>query len=133
MIDIFGLMALVLYLVLLGLFITDAIRIRVKNRKLTRDSIQLDRDNLLLLAHIEKLSDAESSKSIEQTDGFLKFVSDSRDWAFTYIEDVQLAIEAYREVADVVPLSKDMTVEQAEKLSAAYDRLMNFLPEENLL
>jgi hypothetical protein len=46
---------------------------------------------------------------------------------------VQEAIEEYRSIADVVPLSHDMTVDQAEKLSKAYDNLMDFLPKEDLI
>lgn len=90
-------------------------------------------DKAVLMMEFSNLLDKQQTKPIEETEGFLKFVSESRDWAFTYIEDVQSAIEEYREIADVVPLSKDMSVQQAEKLSATYDRLMSFLPEENLL
>jgi hypothetical protein len=85
------------------------------------------------MAHLEKLEEAKGLKSIEQTEGFMKFISESRDWAFTYIEEVQAALEEYRKIADVIPISKDMTVQQAEELSKAYDAIMSFLPEENLL
>ena len=79
------------------------------------------------------MSVGNQNKSLEQTEGFVKFISESREWAFVYIENVQEALEEYRQIADVVPISKDMTVEQAEKLSKAYDKIMSFLPEENLL
>lgn len=90
-------------------------------------------DKAIIMGELAKILDKESSKSVEETEGFLKFVSESRDWAFQYIEDVQSAIEEYRKVADVAPVSKEITVAQAEELSAAYDKLISFLPEENLL
>lgn len=85
------------------------------------------------MLEFSSLLDKQQLKPIEETEGFLKFVSESRDWAFTYIEDVQSAIEEYRLIADIIPISKEMSIQQAEQLSAAYDRLMSFLPEENLL
>ena len=90
-------------------------------------------DKAVLMVEFANLLDKQQAKPIEETEGFLKFVSESRDWAFQYIEDVQNSIEEYRKIADVIPLSKDMSVQQAEQLSAAYDRLMSFLPEDNLL
>lgn len=93
----------------------------------------LSLDKVVLMVEFSNLLDKQQTKPIEETEGFIKFVSESRDWAFTYIEDVQDAIEEYRKIADVIPLSKDMSVQQAEQLSATYDRLISFLPEDNLL
>lgn len=93
----------------------------------------LSLDKAVLMVEFSNLLDKQQLKPIEETEGFLKFVSDSRDWAFNYIEDVQSAIEEYRLIADVIPISKDMSIQQAEQLSAAYDKLMSFLPEDNLL
>jgi hypothetical protein len=47
---------------------------------------------------VEKLEEAikeNELKNIEGSDGFLKFVSDSREWAFKYIEDVQEAFAKF--------------------------------------
>jgi len=104
-----------------------------RNKRLTLEAIQLKIDMSTMVDQLQKLIDLQDNKAIEETDGFMRFMSESRDWAFQYIEDVQSAIEEYRQIADVIPLSKDMTVQQAEQLSSSYDRLMNFLPEENLL
>lgn len=94
---------------------------------------QLTLDKAIIMTELAKIVDAQSNKGVEETEGFLKFVSDSREWAFQYIEDVQNALEEYRQIADIIPISKDMTVEQAEKLSAAYDKVMSFLPADNLV
>ena len=72
-------------------------------------------------------------------ENFLKFLSDSRDWAFEYIEDVQTQLETfvrdvepeimyfdeYGLVGDAYPHYHSM-----KKISAAYKDLKKLLPEE---
>ena len=72
-------------------------------------------------------------------ENFIKFLSDSRDWAFEYIEDVQKQLEIfvrdiepeimyfdeYGLVGDAYPHYHSM-----KKISAAYKDLKKLLPEE---
>jgi alpha-L-fucosidase len=72
-------------------------------------------------------------------ENFIKFLSDSRDWAFEYIEDVQKQLEdfirdiepeimyfdEYGVVGDAYPHYHSM-----KKISAAYKDLKKLLPEE---
>ena len=72
-------------------------------------------------------------------ENFIKFLSDSRDWAFEYIEDVQKQLETfirdiepeimyfdeYGIVGDAYPHYHSM-----KKISAAYKDLKKLLPEE---
>jgi len=72
-------------------------------------------------------------------ENFIKFLSDSRDWAFQYIEDVQTQLETfvrdvepeimyfdeYGLVGDAYPHYHSM-----KKISAAYKDLKKLLPEE---
>jgi len=72
-------------------------------------------------------------------ENFIKFLSDSRDWAFEYIEDVQTRLETfvrdvepeimyfdeYGLVGDAYPHYHSM-----KKISAAYKDLKKLLPEE---
>ena len=72
-------------------------------------------------------------------ENFIKFLSDSRDWAFEYIEDVQKQLETfirdiepeimyfdeYGVVGDAYPHYHSM-----KKISAAYKDLKKLLPEE---
>lgn len=128
--------SLIAFLVLSALwFVTLIVLVRalIGKKRLTLELIQSKVDAATLVEQIQKMADAQGNKAIEETDGFLRFLSESRDWAFQYIEDVQVAIEEYRQIADVIPISKDMSLQQAEQLSGAYDRLVAFLPEENLL
>jgi len=72
-------------------------------------------------------------------ENFIKFLSDSRDWAFEYIEDVQKQLEnfvrdiepeimyfdEYGVVGDAYPHYHSM-----KKISSAYKDLKKMLPEE---
>ena len=80
-------------------------------------------DKAVLVTEFAKVLEKQNSQSIEETDGFLKFVSDSRDWAFTYIEDIQQALLSYD-----VALSTD----DAAVINVAYKKLISFLPEDSV-
>jgi hypothetical protein len=95
-------------------------------------------DNFLLQKEVERLHQEIENNKLEQTDGFLKFVSESRDWAFQYIEEVQKALTEFDEVVD--PLLKwamrfgILNGETAHtkilrEISEAYDKLKSVLPE----
>lgn len=60
------------------------------------------------------------NKDIEQTQGFVKFLSESRDWAFKYIEDVQVSIESLKSA-----------VESGYDTQEEMKKLFEFLPENN--
>lgn len=77
-------------------------------------------------------------KPIENTEGFVKFISESREWAFDYIDDVQVAIEEFKEAAgpeieyfreygSVMDLPTDGLI---KRITSAYDKLILMLPEE---
>jgi len=95
-------------------------------------------DNFLLQKEIEKLYQDIENKKLEQTDGFLKFVSESRDWAFQYIEEVQKALAEFDdEVAAQLQwattygrLSGDTVhTNTVNIVSEAYKKLKSVLPE----
>jgi hypothetical protein len=120
MLDIVGLISFVVFLVLLAVVSYTAIAFGVKNKKLASEVVQLKLDKLSLISRLEKEMDAKESVSLEQTDGFVKFLSESRDWAFKYIEDVQQAIDAVKVSASFGQVSEESLTE-----------LFNFLPESN--
>lgn len=95
-----------------------------KLRKVTRTSVQSQIDNFILLSELDKMVQEKENKSVEQSDGFLKFVSESRDWAFDYIEDVQQALRAY----DIA-----LGLDDAAVLNEAYKKLISYLPDDDML
>jgi hypothetical protein len=105
--------------------------------------VKLIETTLLAEAYKEKLGEEinkRDAKSLEQTEGFLKFISDSRDWAFEYIEEVQQALQDFDlQMEPIIEWSRTYGIvngdnahtEALEKISLAYDKLKSVLPEEN--
>jgi CHASE3 domain sensor protein len=85
-----------------------------------------------------------ATKNIDiHTENFIKFLSDSRDWAFEYIENVQNGIEKFMtEVAPQINFyDKQSKTENEEvsisnftlkKISKEIEELKKFLPEKTL-
>lgn len=120
-IDITGLIVFGVYTLLLVVLIIQTIRLSVKNKRLFAESVQLQLDKLSIYTKLEEISDFNDNKSIEQTEGFLRFVSESRDWAFEYIENVQQALAEYDEA---------LHTKEAAKINTTYKNLIDFLPKE---
>lgn len=91
-------------------------------RKLVSIITQLTADNILLKSEIQRLSELSESFPHEETEGFIKFLSQSRDWAFTYIEDVQKAMQE---------LFVALMGAEEEQIKKAAAGLVKFLPEED--
>ena len=84
--------------------------------------------------NLDSISDQEVHK-----ENFIKFLSDSRDWAFTYIEDVQTElkkfaeeiepeIDYFKEYGDLASMQPNYY--SMKKISEAYDKLIKVLPKE---
>jgi uncharacterized protein YpbB len=97
-------------------------------------------DNFLLQKEVERLSQELENKKLEETDGFVKFISQSRDWAFEYIEEVQKALSEFDE--EIAPQLEWATTYGAltgdtvhtktiNIISEAYDKLKSVLPENS--
>ena len=112
--------------------------LKLKKSKLYMVKLLLE--NFELNKYAEKI---QSTKELDDNDihkeNFIKFLSDSRDWAFTYIEDVQKGLTKFVEEVDPTinyfiefsslqegnPLNDSM-----KKISTAYLDLKNFLPSD---
>lgn len=70
---------------------------------------------------IEDLLAKMAQAKIENTNGFTKFLSESRDEAFKYIEEVQSAIESLK----LAISSKD-----DKKIKEANEKVLSFLPDK---
>lgn len=115
------LIAFIVFVVFFALLILSNISTRIKNRLLTKEAIQLNIDKFVLFEKLEKLIQEKDNKSLEDSEGFLKFLSQSREWAFSYIEDVQKTIG---ELMVAIEAKDDIGIEKA------FNDLKNFLPNE---
>ena len=98
-------------------------------------------DNFTLEEYIKTLKDLKEDKSDQQIhqENFLKFLSDSRDWAFNYIEEVQSGLNKF--VSDIEPeinyfkeygdlMAMQPNYYSLKKISQAYEELKKLLPKE---
>lgn len=106
-----------LILILLGLSTTGFIVARQRYIRVIKTVAQLVIDKGVLTEKIDKL---ELQNSKEANDGFVKFLSQSRDAAFKYIEDVQVSIQNYVDVIDTGT---------EEEIKLARMELFSHLPE----
>lgn len=116
MIDLFLFM---LIAVLLITSITGYVIMRRRYIRTLATVSQLVMDRGTLMDRLEQL-ELEASK--EANDGFIKFLSQSREAAFKYIEDVQTSIQNY---VDVVDIGTD------EEIKLARIELFSHLPESS--
>lgn len=93
----------ILYVLLTGLILYLAylnVVQRLRFKKLNAEYFQTILDYQAFRNEYEKLVEEVNRINVEKDNGFVKFLSESRDWAFTYIEDVQHAIFVLKEKYD---------------------------------
>lgn len=134
--NIFEIIIFSIFMAAFALVVVDNLRTRVINIKLNKDVAQGLLDMIALKKKLEEASKNTETKKIEETEGFLKFVSQSRDWAFQYIESVQISIRDFQDVFH--PIAKDYYANKNQpidqetfgRLVEAYKKLVDELPEE---
>jgi hypothetical protein len=111
----------------------------IKVSSLTKELLQSNIDKTVLAEKLFEASARELIKKETDSDAFLKFVSDSRDWAYQYIDDVQASLtkfindiepeiayfDEYGVVGSAYPHYHSM-----KKISGAYKELKKLLPED---
>lgn len=108
------------------------ITLRFSNMKLNEELLKSFINYNIVL---EKKVSQESEK-IEQSDGFLKFVSDSRDWAYAYIESVQEEINDFITIVgpDIEYLESYkppiISEEATDRLVIGYKKIKALIPED---
>ena len=122
MIDIVNLSVFLAYTVIVAVLLVFCFKLRIEYKKTYALLVQSVFDKEELLKKFEEFVNDQSIKAIEETDGFVKFISQSRDWAFEYIEDVQKAIDEYKLSVE----SKDVKLKREK-----YKKLLQFLPDVN--
>jgi hypothetical protein len=110
-----------------------------KLSRLTQECAKLFIDNRALEEFIVSNNVEFKNDSDIHKENFIKFLSDSRDWAFAYIEEVQVGlnkfvndvepeINYFREYGDLTSMKPNYY--SLKKITEAYDELTNLLPKE---
>lgn len=119
--DISFLLNAVAYVFLAGIVIYLVIRNIMLRDYISRNSVEYLKLTVEAQHKIKVLQeelDKRDNVSIEQTDGFVKFISDSRNWAFEYIENAQQSIQELQ-----------TAVESGYPTEEAMTKLFSLLPE----
>lgn len=95
-----------------------AVRTKLLNTKLTATITQLLLDKQAIADELDRLSFI-SANSTDIENGFIKFLSETRESAYAYIEDVQ---------STIVELQAAMESGKDENIAVAYQKLINLLP-----
>lgn len=124
----------IFFLISYSLLLKKFIDIKNKSAKLVFDNFTLEK-----LIELQNDKDLKTSESVHK-ENFIKFVSESRDWAFSYIEEVQEGlskfvedIDSYIEYFDTY--SDVISVERPDyaamkQISKSYKELKKLLPKE---
>ena len=124
----------IFFLISYSLLLKKFIDIKNKAAKLVFDNFTLEK-----LIELQNDKDLKTSESVHK-ENFIKFISESRDWAFSYIEEVQEGlskfvedIDSYIEYFDTY--SDVISVERPDyaamkQISKSYKELKKLLPKE---
>ena len=114
-------------------------QLKMDNMRLAQISLQLAIDKSELLKKLEESLVIKADAKVTENEGFLNFISQSRDWAYEYIENVQENIanfvndiepeisyfDEYGLVGDAYPHYHSM-----KKISESYKKLKSALPDD---
>jgi hypothetical protein len=109
-------------------------KLRIKYFSLVSDLLESNIKNSVMMQELLNIKEKEELDG-ESSDGFLKFVSQSRDWAFDYIETAQ---DGIKEFIDSVGSDIDymdtyrppiISEEATDRLVNSYRKLKELLPE----
>jgi hypothetical protein len=111
---------------------------RATVRELLNSRIQSQIDFNIAVSEYQKVLQELENKKLEKSDDFVKFLSDSRDWAFNYIEEVQEALSKFdKRIAKIVKWNDTYGTstgdnphsDKIKEISVAYKQLKDLLPE----
>ena len=121
MFDLSELIVFSVVIVIVALLVISNLSMYFANKKTMSSLIQVTLDKLSLQEALDRLANEYEMISIQETDGFVKFLSESRESAFTYIEEVQQSI---KELATAMDSASETNIEMA------YKNLLKYLPKE---
>lgn len=123
MINIFDIIAVAIVAIAISLLIFDNVRSRARYRELGNLLIQSELDKMAISDALDKTI---KENEIIQSDGFIKFLSESRDAAFEYIEQAQKDVSEFVEKADSVFESYPN-----KDIRTSYQKIKGLLPNKS--
>jgi uncharacterized protein YwgA len=113
------------------------VRLSLKLTATTLELIKAHVDKNLITDKLSELAQEPKDKADPAAEAFLKFISDSRDWAYQYIDEVQQSLDKF--ISDVEPeilyfdtygdlMSAEPNYNSMKKISASVKELKKLLP-----
>lgn len=101
------------------------------------DKVQRILDMQMMNEKLVQLEDINNELNMHGNDDFVKFLSNSRDWAYSYIEDAQAEIKKFSDVTGPEILyyetyGQSVTSphsEMLDRIAIAYNDLIKLLPK----
>jgi len=115
-------------LIFIGLINANIIT-SVQNNKLKTALAQELVDRAIVTNKMQEIIAELDMKNSNQNDGFLKFVSDSREAAFKYIEDVQDSLVNLQEAVGILKSNPINAADRKKAIKIIQDAL-KYLPED---
>lgn len=119
--NILDIIATIIAIALIVVLVADNIRFRIKHRNALMSIVQAEIDKMAILS---KLDESVKENEITKSDGFVRFLSESRDAAFSYIESAQEDLSIFIEKSDHI--FKNIADKDAQ---AAYEKIKELLPK----
>lgn len=119
--NILDIIATIIATALIVVLVADNIRFRIKHRNALMSIVQAEIDKMAILS---KLDESVKENEITKSDGFVRFLSESRDAAFSYIESAQEDLSIFIEKSDHI--FKNIADKDAQ---AAYEKIKELLPK----
>ena len=125
----FELIVLVGALILISLLTVESVRVRVRIRRISVALLQSEINREAIEKRLLEVLASKDSSSVEQTDGFLKFVSESRDAAFRYIEVVQESLKSLEEALSLLSTTSIKAADRKRAIEIIEKAIKN-LPDD---
>jgi CRISPR/Cas system CMR subunit Cmr4 (Cas7 group RAMP superfamily) len=134
-----NLIAFTFWIVTIVILLVRVIKLKTLLTRSTASLTELLLRNDMLLKKIDDLYKQQNEKELSNTDGFIKFISDSRDWAFQYIENVQQNLAEFDKAMTPIiewnnsfgtVLGDNPHQDKLKQISEAYTNLKLLLPDE---
>jgi hypothetical protein len=128
----------VIFIVIFFILVFDNLRLRLVHRSNIIQLLEVATERNIIATKLLDFTEQKLEPTEAASEGFLKFLSDSRDWAFEYIENVQVglnkfisdagpSIEYWEKYGSVMDTPLDINM---QKISISYKELKSLLPED---
>jgi hypothetical protein len=115
------------------------VQLKIKLSSTTLELLKAHIDKTIISEKLVELSEEKNRLTDTSSEAFLKFISDSRDWAYQYIDDVQVSLNKF--ITDIEPeilyfetygdlMGAEPNYNSMKKISGAYKELKKLLPED---